>query len=1200
MPLDAARHEFSHSLYGGNTFHTAGGGWSGGSNPDYWIPVTGGWSNMSLAGASINSWNGWDRLRLDWKPSANAFNPSARNASLIEVNGDLDANNPSQAGIYILRDFVTTGDAIRIKLPFLDPTNEYPEFIWIENHRGMTANGSPFDKWKFEDPSNPCIDPMTSGIYMYMQIDKDIRQGTTNSQVFGGWGNYTRPITADGFSDRIFESNQVYNNCIAWQNTNAFVKVADNPFTGAGDQEAVAVDINNVNNNNQLNAFDLLQNHVEKKNGTYYYNLFSGGNPRHAFTLAGNKKLGIGTNPSSASLINLVSYNAPATGNSKNVRKTYLNGISVEILNQYSNGDIQIKVLFNDVDVDNDARWCSPEIVLNPISSASGYSLNLKTGKTITLDQGTTASKIETPIFINGSPVFASNTLMRCKAGTWINMETGSSLIIDNKSTLQVEAGAKIDIANGATLRVKRGSNLKLLTGSTINVADGGKIIIEEDPLNSANDGLLDYYPDAKIYLNGLNAVLEIAGKLNIQNNADFTFQYTNSQHGFVKFSKTNAWPSFNITAGANCKMTFNGSMKYRKMLEISQETLYGPNNLIAFTVTNGTTALHNDSRLQPSFGGVVTINNARFTSNISGTNNQHRGVHLYGQANVTVSNCTFEYGKYGLYGFLTYGGVPMQISNCIFRHNTSGLFMHDKGITINSCNFYNNDIGWKSDLMSFPCRSNYGIAGGSLINKNTIAYDYSGSGSSPLWIEDPFINWNTYGVKTKGDQCNTTVHCGSVSFNEIGFYNDYWSRLTMDENVSSKGAQVTAFQNATTIKLNQAAYVNLNKGANELTPSNLINACVNGSMIPTGPIPIQCNNNKWNNLATFSQNDYSVTNLINNTQMQLNDASPLSPMVACGQGIPPCPNPPCDNLSDALAYCPLCDIINTDDFVNDKLNDAAKDAIQEMKSSNPDNFILAVGLFRQILLENYINPDSRESYILDISYTKMLEALGNAFLYNQVSAAENTPILSNVVLMVIEVQDKLILDASNSGNYYMKFILSLDKANVLRLADRRDLALAFMGSIESWVQPDEIGYFNNLKCNFEIENKILLGEIPKENFEQALSNCLGGGSSNRMAQTSSNPNPSLANLTHSNALNSDAININIFPNPVLNVLNVLTTIEAGEIQIFNSIGKKIVTEKFYSETSIDMSTMSPGIYMVHLIDLNTNKKYFEKIVLKK
>jgi hypothetical protein len=76
--------------------------------------------------------------------------------------------------------------------------------------------------------------------------------------------------------------------------------------------------------------------------------------------------------------------------------------------------------------------------------------------------------------------------------------------------------------------------------------------------------------------------------------------------------------------------------------------------------------------------------------------------------------------------------------------------------------------------------------------------------------------------------------------------------------------------------------------------------------------------------------------------------------------------------------------------------------------------------------------------------------------------------------------------------------------------------------------------------------------------------------------------------------------NINVFPNPILNVLNVQTAIKSGEIQIFNSIGKKIVSEKFYSETSIDMSAMSPGIYMVQLIDLNSNRKYFEKIVLKK
>lgn len=59
MPISIARHEYGHLLYGSNDFHSAGGGW--GSPYDYWISITGGWSNLGLSGCSLKSWNAWDR-----------------------------------------------------------------------------------------------------------------------------------------------------------------------------------------------------------------------------------------------------------------------------------------------------------------------------------------------------------------------------------------------------------------------------------------------------------------------------------------------------------------------------------------------------------------------------------------------------------------------------------------------------------------------------------------------------------------------------------------------------------------------------------------------------------------------------------------------------------------------------------------------------------------------------------------------------------------------------------------------------------------------------------------------------------------------------------------------------------------------------------------------------------------------------------
>lgn len=122
IPIDIMRHEFSHLLYGGNNFHTGGGGWSYGT--EYFITLGNGWSNMGLYNGSLNSWNAWDRQRMGWKTIGSTFEITARNASNTAFkNGDLDASVPGDADTYVLRDFVSTGDALRIKLPFTDPND---------------------------------------------------------------------------------------------------------------------------------------------------------------------------------------------------------------------------------------------------------------------------------------------------------------------------------------------------------------------------------------------------------------------------------------------------------------------------------------------------------------------------------------------------------------------------------------------------------------------------------------------------------------------------------------------------------------------------------------------------------------------------------------------------------------------------------------------------------------------------------------------------------------------------------------------------------------------------------------------------------------------------------------------------------------------------------------------------------------------
>jgi len=215
IPTLIVRHEYAHFILGGNNFHAGGGGW--GTPNDYWIPQIGGWSMLGGNSCSFLSWNAWDRQRMGWSATGNQFNPSARNSNnTVEVNGDLDASNPNHAGIFTLRDFVTTGDAIRIKLPFIDSDNEFQQWIWIENRQGIVSNNNPFDQWQYQSSHPHCVVGSIAGLGIYIQIDKDIRESNSASLVYGGYAGYIRPLPANGLWDRYFPTQTVFNDCVSW------------------------------------------------------------------------------------------------------------------------------------------------------------------------------------------------------------------------------------------------------------------------------------------------------------------------------------------------------------------------------------------------------------------------------------------------------------------------------------------------------------------------------------------------------------------------------------------------------------------------------------------------------------------------------------------------------------------------------------------------------------------------------------------------------------------------------------------------------------------------------------------------------------------------------------------------------------------------------------------------------------------------
>ena len=535
-------------------------------------------------------------------------------------------------------------------------------------------------------------------------------------------------------------------------------------------------------------------------------------------------------------------------------RKIWLNGISIRILNEnyntplFGSGAIKLQIKWDDYNVKNDVRWCADSIILSPNDfNINNYSLIANTNIKILIDQGLS------PTISNGAYGFTVYTHFFSLQNSKIHLEQNSELIIDNNSSFDLSG--QIDLENGSKLIVKHGSKFILRPGSMVNVASGARIIIEDD-------GILDYFANANLKLNGSQSVLEIRGTLNIEDNATFTFTSNTSNHGYVQFSNTTLFPSRNIFAGSNCKINLHGSLQNKKVLQIDQETFYAPPSLVELDINNGKVVFNSGSRLQADgLSTKIIFHDAKFTSATPGINNDHRGVHLYGQPNVNINNCIFEYGRNGIFAYLTYGGAPLSIHNSVFRNCNQAIEAYDKGIYLDNCFFYDNYWSITGSFMSFP--SSYD---GGNDNYNTYGLSWHGYSTPSFTLNNPYINHNIIGARI--DAAPLYAICGTVSYNNSGFVIRRGASLLMDDIINQPHASyMTSVQNNHTIRTALANYLYLHKGYNDLSPTgNFMNSTIKGSfLLGGGPFPLQADANRWNTAGTFSNNDYYIVTSVQN-----------------------------------------------------------------------------------------------------------------------------------------------------------------------------------------------------------------------------------------------------------------------------------------------------------------------------------------------
>ncbi|NLI72645.1 MAG: hypothetical protein GX361_07965 [Bacteroidales bacterium] len=456
------QHEFAHGIVGSNNFHSAP---RNGGTPLF-IEDYPGYSILSGNARYHPGYNGWDRYRLGWQHPSQKHKISARDEKGNEKNGNLTyGQNIGDSAVFVLRDFASTNDAVRIKLPYVRTLNPKAreQWIWIENHQLLP------DKVEYVPSKHGVGSPMSKvprGIYLNIQV------GNEDFSDFSSRTNYISPISRFGKFDCTYQSEWPvgdgrYGDLAITDDSFA------NPFTGAGFNAHPAD--NNSNDRIELNEYKNIvgikyNNQVLGKENFGYFTYHSFGSVYDAFYEG--DKISLSTNPTITPWLthkNSSSFSSkPAVDDNRHI---YLNGLCIRILEQRANGDVKISIRWNDFDIKNNVRWCG-DIVLNE-------QVIVHPNCTVLLDQGLTPTKRNNPIFVNGQKVFANPTLFTAKNNSFFKIERKGTTILKHNSSYIAESGSTLELNNKSVFVVDSGSTLQIKAGARVIIKGRGKIVVK-------------------------------------------------------------------------------------------------------------------------------------------------------------------------------------------------------------------------------------------------------------------------------------------------------------------------------------------------------------------------------------------------------------------------------------------------------------------------------------------------------------------------------------------------------------------------------------------------------------------------------------------------------------------------------------------------------------------------------------------------
>ena len=427
--------------------------------------------------------NGWDMMNQLGGTTSNVFEKWV--LGWTEITHDLKNNKDN--GIYNIHDAETTGECIRIKIPYSNS-----QYLWIENRELKSSlDHKPWRNQLYNTPEgSKGIADKESGVYMFIEDVLESRNSINEELVYDmDKVNGIYPLHAEGNFDYYppksftLSPGEYWNNKLYW-----FERAEANPISGLnpyinyrGDLDSNG-QINNVpksygafNGMSSTESFPIVKEVINGKPILTYAN--GGGRNNDALKLRRSDafqqgdKIGLGNNPI---ITNRPKYNWE-TGHQGFYN---LNGISISILER-KNGIAKIKVLFNDIYIANDTRWCG-NIILHSVPEAkNGYSANLNKNKILHINKSLIPNSHILPFIDKSIFIIDSGATFHAEEGSKINLTQGSKIIIKNGGKLLLDKNSRLAIDSTSQLIVELAGSVWLHKQATIETTNKNNIQLE-------------------------------------------------------------------------------------------------------------------------------------------------------------------------------------------------------------------------------------------------------------------------------------------------------------------------------------------------------------------------------------------------------------------------------------------------------------------------------------------------------------------------------------------------------------------------------------------------------------------------------------------------------------------------------------------------------------------------------------------------